>query len=117
MRFIICFILLVSIVPVAELSAGGRGGNASGLQAQARARGVFRLAQQRRPRPDSRSGRRGREPMSPRLLERLRRLPPEEQDRINRNDFSTIPSRYRKLVEEYTTRRAKREAEREKDDE
>jgi len=46
----------------------------------------------------------------------IARLPPEDQARINRNDFSTIPSRYRQLVEEYTTRRAKREAEKETDD-
>ncbi|HEY7863619.1 MAG TPA: hypothetical protein VIE39_08165 [Thermoanaerobaculia bacterium] len=38
-------------------------------------------------------------------------LPPEEQERINRNDFSSIPLRYRRLVEEYTAARSKREAE------
>jgi len=42
----------------------------------------------------------------------IARLPPEEQERINRNDFSNIPLRYRRLVEEYTAERAKREAER-----
>ena len=43
----------------------------------------------------------------------IARLPPEEQERINRNDFSHIPLRYRRLVEEYTAQRAKREAEKE----
>jgi hypothetical protein len=37
-------------------------------------------------------------------------LPPEEQERINRNDLSRVPLRYRKLIEEYTAHRAKREA-------
>jgi hypothetical protein len=44
-------------------------------------------------------------------------LPPEEQARISRNDFSNIPRRYRKLVQEYTALRAKREAERDRDEE
>lgn len=93
MRFIFCFTLLVSLVSVAELNAGERGGNASGLQAQARERGVFRLVQQRRPRPDNRPGRRAREPMPPRLLERLRRLPPKEQEKVLRNNerFQRLP--------------------------
>jgi len=43
----------------------------------------------------------------------IARLPPEDQERINRNDFSRVPARYRPLVEEYTAHRAKREAERE----
>jgi len=38
------------------------------------------------------------------------RLPPEDQERINRNDFSTIPPRYQRLVREYTALRAQREA-------
>jgi len=41
----------------------------------------------------------------------IARLPPEDQARINRNDLSTIPLRYRKLVQEYTANRATREAE------
>ena len=41
----------------------------------------------------------------------ITRLPPEVQDRINRNDFSAIPLRYRRLVQQYTEARAKREAE------
>ena len=40
----------------------------------------------------------------------ITRLPPEDQDRINRNDFSTIPPRYRRLVREYTALRAQHEA-------
>jgi hypothetical protein len=40
----------------------------------------------------------------------IARLPPEDQDRINRNDFSTIPRRYQRLVREYTALRAQREA-------
>lgn len=43
----------------------------------------------------------------------IARLPPEDQERINRNDFSRIPIQYRRLVEEYTAQRAKREAEKE----
>jgi hypothetical protein len=43
----------------------------------------------------------------------IARLPPEDQARINRNDFSRIPIQYRRLVEEYTAQRAKREADRE----
>jgi chromosome segregation ATPase len=46
----------------------------------------------------------------------IARLPPEDQERINRNDFSTIPHRYRRLVREYTALRAKREAERDAED-
>ncbi len=42
----------------------------------------------------------------------IARLPPEDQERINRNDFSRIPMRYRRLVEEYTAQRAKRDADR-----
>jgi hypothetical protein len=45
----------------------------------------------------------------------IARLPPEDQAKINRNDFSRIPSRYRKLVEEYTAQRAKRAAEQDSD--
>lgn len=45
----------------------------------------------------------------------IARLPPEEQARINRNDFSSIPLRYRQLVQEYTALRAKREAEEDAD--
>ena len=37
-------------------------------------------------------------------------LPPEDLERINRNDFSTIPRRYQHLVREYTALRAQREA-------
>ena len=40
----------------------------------------------------------------------IARLPPEDQERINRNDFSTIPPRYQRLVREYTALRAQREA-------
>jgi hypothetical protein len=43
----------------------------------------------------------------------IAKLPPEEQERINRNDFTRIPLRYRRLVEEYTAQRAKRAAEKE----
>jgi len=39
----------------------------------------------------------------------IARLPPEDQERINRNDFSTIPRRYQHLVREYTALRAQRE--------
>ncbi|MHC4135727.1 MAG: hypothetical protein ACYTDU_01635 [Planctomycetota bacterium] len=45
----------------------------------------------------------------------IARLPPEDQERINRNDFSTIPPRYQRLVREYTALRAQREAKEEKD--
>jgi hypothetical protein len=38
-------------------------------------------------------------------------LPPMQQERISRGDLSDIPSRYRRLVREYTALRAKREAE------
>jgi hypothetical protein len=41
----------------------------------------------------------------------IARLPPEDQERINRNDFSRVPLQYRRLIEEYTAQRAKREAE------
>jgi len=41
----------------------------------------------------------------------IARLPPEDVARINRNDFSHIPVRYRRLVQEYTALRARREAE------
>lgn len=41
----------------------------------------------------------------------IARLPPEEQERLSRNDFSGIPARYRRLIREYTALRAKREAE------
>ena len=37
------------------------------------------------------------------------RLPRAEQERINRNDFSGFPSRYRRLLREYTRLRAERE--------
>jgi hypothetical protein len=40
----------------------------------------------------------------------IARLPPEDQERINRNDFSTIPPRYQRLVREYTALRAQHEA-------
>jgi len=43
----------------------------------------------------------------------LTRLPPEELERIQRGDFSSVPLRYRRLVREYTALRAKNEAERE----
>lgn len=45
----------------------------------------------------------------------ITKLPPEDQERINRNDFSRIPLRYRRLVERYTAQRAKRAAETESD--
>ena len=41
----------------------------------------------------------------------LVRLPPEEQERLRRGDFSNVPQRYRRLVERYTINAAKREAE------
>jgi len=41
------------------------------------------------------------------------RLPPEEQERIQRGDFSSVPLRYRRLVREYTALRAANESERE----
>jgi hypothetical protein len=40
-------------------------------------------------------------------------LPAEERERINRNDLSRVPLIYRSFLEEYTTRRAKRAAEKE----
>jgi len=43
----------------------------------------------------------------------IAKLPPEDRERINQNDFSRVPLRYRKLVEEYTAQRAKRAAEQE----
>jgi len=43
-------------------------------------------------------------------------LPPEDRERINQNDFSRVPLRYRKLVEEYTAQRAKRAAEQDADE-
>jgi hypothetical protein len=46
----------------------------------------------------------------------IARLPPEDLERINRNDFSRIPIQYRRLVEEYTAQRAKREADEEQPD-
>ena len=46
----------------------------------------------------------------------IARLPPEDQERINRNDFSTIPPRYQRLVREYTALRAQREARKEEKD-
>lgn len=39
----------------------------------------------------------------------IARLPPEDQERINRGDLSSIPARYRRLVREYTALRAERE--------
>ena len=45
----------------------------------------------------------------------IARLPPDDQERINRNDFSTIPPRYQRLVREYTALRAQREAKEKKD--
>ena len=43
----------------------------------------------------------------------IAKLPPEDQERINRNDFTRVPLRYRPLVEMYTVQRAKRAAEKE----
>ena len=40
----------------------------------------------------------------------MARLPPADQERISRNDFSGFPPRYRRLLREYTLLRAKREA-------
>jgi len=45
----------------------------------------------------------------------IAKLPPEDAERINRNDFSRIPSIYRDLVRDYTAGRAKRAAEEEKE--
>jgi hypothetical protein len=45
----------------------------------------------------------------------IARLPPEDLERINRNDFSKVPPRYRPLVREYTALRAQREAKEEAD--
>jgi len=42
----------------------------------------------------------------------IAKLPPKQQERISRGDLSDIPMRYRRLVREYTALRAKREAER-----
>jgi len=47
----------------------------------------------------------------------MARLPPAQQERISRNDFSGFPPRYRRLLREYTRLRAKREAEERPDDE
>jgi hypothetical protein len=46
----------------------------------------------------------------------IARLPPEDLERINRNDYSRVPMQYRRLVEELTTRRAKREADEDQPD-
>ena len=67
------------------------------------------LRSERRPRDKTEGAARQR-----RVEAWIARLPPEDQARINRNDLSTIPTRYRKLVREYTAARAKREAEEEK---
>jgi len=40
----------------------------------------------------------------------IARLPPEQQERISRGDFSGFPARYRRLLREYTRLRAEREA-------
>jgi hypothetical protein len=69
--------------------------------------------------PKDQPERGGRKPRSPeaaaaavkRVEAWIAKLPPEDQERINRNDFSRIPIQYRRLVEEYTAQRAKREAE------
>ena len=45
----------------------------------------------------------------------LARLPPEEQERLRRGDFSNIPQRYRRLVERYTMNAARSEAEEDTD--
>jgi chemotaxis protein histidine kinase CheA len=45
----------------------------------------------------------------------IARLPRAQQERINRNDFSGFPPRYRRLLREYTRLRAERESRR-KDD-
>lgn len=45
----------------------------------------------------------------------IAKLPPEDQERINRNDYSRVPSIYRDLVRDYTAGRAKRAAEEEKE--
>ena len=45
----------------------------------------------------------------------IARLPPEQLERINRGDLSFIPTRYRRLIREYTAKRAKREAEEDTD--
>ena len=74
--------------------------------------------QEKKEQPEQRTG--GRKPESDteqaarmkRIQAWIARLPPEEQARIARNDFSSIPMRYRRLVREYTALRAKREAER-----
>lgn len=64
----------------------------------------------------------GRKPKDEAEAARLRRieawiarLPPEEQERLSRNDFSGVPARYRRLIREYTALRAKREGEQESD--
>ena len=62
---------------------------------------------------------RGKKPPDKKQAARIRsqieawitRLPPDQLERINRGDLSFIPQRYRRLVREYTARRAKREAE------
>jgi hypothetical protein len=46
----------------------------------------------------------------------IAKLPPEDQERINRNDYSRVPARYRHLVEEVTARRAARAAEEKEED-
>ena len=46
----------------------------------------------------------------------IARLPRIQLEAINRNDFSSFPPRYRRLLREYTRRRAKREAEDNRDD-
>jgi len=46
----------------------------------------------------------------------IARLPRTQLEAINRNDFSSFPPRYRRLLREYTRRRAKREAEDTRDD-
>jgi len=46
----------------------------------------------------------------------IARLPRAQLEAINRNDYSSFPPRYRRLLREYTRRRAKREAEDTRDD-
>ena len=93
MRFLFYFFVLILLVPSADLRAGGRDGNASAGRSEGDGKGIFLAVQQQRQQSDPRSGRRNRGPLSPRLLERLRRLPPEEQEKVLRNNkrFQRLP--------------------------
>jgi len=113
---------------LASLPQGGAGGNRDRPPPQGKQREEEQQKEQKQEQPkagqdqrDQRNReRRGseREPEKTADGARIRRieawiatLPPALQDRINRNDLSAIPLRYRRLVREYTALRAQREGE------